>query len=481
MWPVPERRLAAALADVREQRGPLYAALADRLRLLVGDGRLPVGTRLPSERDLAAATGLSRATVTSAYRLLVDTGWAQARRGAGTWTRLPAEARGGGAWVPAPAEAGVYDLAHAAPPAPPQVHAAFAAALDDLPAHLPGHGYVPGGLPELRARVAARYTARGLPTDPEQVVVTAGALHAVAVALRVLAAPGDRVLVEHPSYPNALDAVTAAGAEPVPLPLEAEQPAAYAHDLHRLARQTAPRAAYLMPDFQNPTGLLATTDTRRRVAASLQQAGTVAIVDETLAELGLDTPAPEPFAVHARPESVVTVGSLSKCVWGGLRLGWLRADHDTARRLASAAARDQLSGPVLEQLAGCHLLDALDDVLGVHRPRLREQRDALLSAMTRRLPAWDVRRPEGGLVLWCRLPAAVSSALATTAENHGLRLAAGPRFGVGPAFEDRLRLPFTQPVDVLEPAVDLLAALVPLVSPQEPTQATTPQARALVV
>jgi DNA-binding transcriptional MocR family regulator len=459
--------LSSLLGEVRQQRGPLYVALADRLRLLVGDGRLPVGTRLPSERDLSAATGLSRATVTAAYRLLVESGWAQARRGSGTWTRLPAQHRDSGAWLPAPAEAGVFDLAHAAPSAPPQVHAAFAAALDELPTYLPGHGYYPHGLPELRARIAERYTSRGLPTGPEQVVVTAGALHAVTVALRVLAGAGDRVLVEHPSYPNALDAITTAGAEPVPMQLEAPQPATFARDLHRIARQTAPRVAYLMPDFQNPTGLLAPTDTRRRVATSLQQTGTVAIIDETLVELGLDTSAPEPFAVHARPESVVTVGSLSKCVWGGLRMGWLRADPDTARRLSLASARDQLSGPVLEQLAGCHLLDVLGDVLDTQRPRLRSQRDALLSALAQRLPGWHVQVPEGGLVLWCQLPAPISSALASTARNHGIRLAAGPRFGVGSAFEDRLRLPFTQPADVLERAVERLAETAAIVTPQE--------------
>ena len=189
-------RLGELVGRFGDERPPLYAALAGRLRLLVADGRLPVGTRLPPERDLAAVLHVSRATVTAAYGRLREDGWADARQGSGTWTRLPAGPELG-SWVPAPAEQGVIDLAHAAPAAPPQVSAAFAAGLEDLPRLLPSHGYAPLGLPELRARIADRFTARGLPTTPEQVLVTGGALHATAIALSVLAGPGDGVLVEH--------------------------------------------------------------------------------------------------------------------------------------------------------------------------------------------------------------------------------------------------------------------------------------------
>src|SRR5680860_1586650 len=97
---VAARRLADLVGDLSHDRPPLYAALAARLRLLVGDGRLAVGARLPAERDLASALHLSRATVTAAYGRLRDDGWAGARQGSGTWTRLPA-GPDVGAWVPA--------------------------------------------------------------------------------------------------------------------------------------------------------------------------------------------------------------------------------------------------------------------------------------------------------------------------------------------------------------------------------------------
>jgi DNA-binding transcriptional MocR family regulator len=467
-------RLTALLGSLAGERPPLYAALAARLRLLVGDGRLPVGVRLPAERELAAALGVSRATVAAAYGRLREDGWADARQGAGTWTRLPAGPwTPATSWLPGPTEPGVTDLAHAGPSAPPEVPAAFAAALGDLPRYLPGHGYHPMGLGELRARIADRYTARGLPTTPEEVLVTGGAVHAVSVALETLVPRGGKVLVEHPSYPNALDAITALGRRGVPVAVSPDEPDEVARDVHRTVRASGPHAAYLMPDFQNPTGMLLDVAQRRRVAASLAQRDVVAVVDETLVDLGLDRAAPEPFAAIARPDLAVSVGSMSKSFWGGLRVGWLRAEQSMIRRLATVAGRTQLSGPLLEQLAACHLLDVADAVLTARRDQLREQRATLVAALARHLPDWEAPVPPGGLVLWCRLPAAYSSALVTAAATHDLLLAAGPRFGTGHALDDRLRLPYTQPSPVLARAVEQLAHVVaglPTAAPGAPRE-----------
>jgi DNA-binding transcriptional MocR family regulator len=371
--------------------------------------------------------------------------------------------------VPAPAAPGVLDLAHAAPPAPPEVGAAFTAALADLPRLLPGHGYAPHGLPELRARIADRFTDRGLPTTAEQVLVTGGALHAVAVALQVLARPGGGVLVEDPTYPNVLDALRQQGCAPVPVGVDADDPDGAVRALTRGALQTRPSAAYLVPDFGNPTGMLLDDAARRRLAVGLEQAGTVAVVDETLVELGLDTDPPAPFAAAARPGAVVTAGSMSKAFWGGLRLGWLRAEPEVVQRCARVLSGSQMALPVLEQLAACHLLDGAAAALPASRARLRAQREGLVTALAERLPAWQVRVPAGGLVLWSRLPPGTSStALAAAAGDHGLRLAAGPRFSASGGGDDRLRLPFTRPVDELEQAVTRLVALVDAASAGRP-------------
>src|SRR5690348_9058663 len=189
--------LARLLGSWRSS-GPAYLALARAVRLLVLDGRLPLRTRLPGERELAEALGVSRTTATAAYAELRSEGFLASRRGAGSWTRLPADP--GVPVVPPPSAADVIDLSCAACAAPEgALHGALEAAAAELPRHLPGPGYDPAGLPVLREAIAAHLSARGLATSAEQVLVTAGAQHAWTLLLRVLSGPGDRVLTEHPT------------------------------------------------------------------------------------------------------------------------------------------------------------------------------------------------------------------------------------------------------------------------------------------
>ena len=448
------RRLAELVGDLAADRPPRYAALAGRVRMLVADGRVPLGTRLPAERDLATALALSRATVTAAYARLREDGWAVARQGAGTFAALPAGPHRG-AWVPGPLDDGTIDMAHAAPAAPACVPAAFATALAELPRHLPQHGYHPGGLPELRARIAERYTARGLPTTPEQVLVTAGALHGVATAFQTLLQRGQRLLLEQPTYPNAQDAARSLGARILPTALDPDDPDAWLEVAERTLVSARPTAAYLMPDFQNPTGRLLDTHGRERLARALRRAGTTAVVDEAFADLWLESPPPPPLAAFGTGH--LSVGSLSKSFWGGLRIGWVRGEADVVRQLTAVAVRSTMSGPVVEQLAACALLDGAEAALADSRRNLRHRRDVLIGALRQHLPEWRVPEPAGGLMLWCGLPERRSRALVAAAQRHGLHLAPGPLFGTGHALDDRLRLPFTHPPDVLEKAV---AALV---------------------
>src|SRR3954468_3961503 len=316
--------LARLLGAWRSTR-PAYRALAAAIRLLVLDGRLPLRTRLPGERELAAALGVSRTTAAAAYAALRDEGFLTSRRGAGSWTSLPADRRAAPGGLEAPAEADVIDMSAAATAAPEgALHRALAAATAELPRHLPGTGYDAVGLPALRAAIAARFCERGAPTAAEQVLVTAGAQHAFALLLRVLAGPGDRVLVDHPTYPNALDAVRAAGARPVPVALASD-----GWDLDMLEatlRQSAPRLAYVIADHHNPTGLTLDAGGRARAVELARATRTPLVVDETMAELTLEPGAepPAPVAAHdPAGETVVTIGSASKAFWAGLRIGWV--------------------------------------------------------------------------------------------------------------------------------------------------------------
>jgi DNA-binding transcriptional MocR family regulator len=456
-------RVATLVGDF--DRRPAYAGLAEALRLLVGDGRISLGVRLPSERDLTAALDVSRTTVTRAYALLREGGYAEARRGAGTYTRVP----GGRSRAhdrsllprPPPGEehaGGTIDLNCAAPSAPTGIATAYAEASDALPAYLGGHGYFPLGVPELQAAIAAAYDARGLPTEPEQVMVTPGALSAASIVAQAFTGPGERVVVESPTYPNATQAIRHAGARLVAAPVDPD-----GWDLDAtgaVLRQTSPRLAYLIPDFQNPTGHLMTEAQREVYAAHLRRAGTVAVVDEAHQQLALDEETaaamPRPFAAHS--PTAITIGSASKSFWGGLRLGWLRAPLEVMDRLLGARVGLDLGAPVLEQLVLARLLGRAEEVLAENRSRLRSQRDALVAAVGEHLPDWRFRVPAGGLALWCELPAPLGTAVVTEAERRGVVLAPGPVFAVEGGLDRYVRIPWTRPADELEGAVRRLAA-----------------------
>ncbi len=448
--------LARLLGEWRSA-GPAYAALALALRLLVLDGRLPLRTRLPGERDLAQALGVSRTTATAAYAALREQGFLASRRGAGSWTRLPADV--------APAQAGerlagpaLIDLSCAACSAPEgALHAALTRAAAELPRHLPGPGYDAAGLPVLRAAIAEHLSARGLPTTAEQVLVTAGAQGAWTLLLRAFAGPGDRVLTDHPTYPAALDAIRAIGARPVPVPLLSES-----WDLDMLSatvRQAAPRLLYVIPEHHNPTGLTMSAADRERLVALARVTNTPLIADETIAGLELDGAVPPPPLATFDPggETVIATGSMSKTFWAGLRVGWVRASPTLVQRLAAVRAALDISSPVLEQLIGAELLADAGVLLPRQRAAARERRDVFAAALRRHVPEWRFRVPAGGLSLWVELDQPRSTALAAVADRHGLRVAAGPRFGVDGAFERFVRLPYSLPADTLEDAAARLA------------------------
>ncbi|MBD8868971.1 MocR-like transcription factor YczR [Nocardioides donggukensis] len=447
-------RVATLVGDF--PRSPAYVGLADALRMLVTDGRIPHGTRLPSERDLTAALAVSRTTVTRAYAELRERGYAEARQGAGTFTRLPGGPDRATDRTLTPRAGGrdLIDLTCAAASAPPGLAAAYEAALTDLPAYLSGHGYFPAGLPELQRAIAARYDARGLPTDPDQVMVTPGALAGTAVVARACTDPGDRVLVETPGYPNAVHALTQRSTRIVGTAVDPD-----GWDLDAVAaaiRQASPTAAYLVPDFQNPTGNLMSDADRARYARELARSRTLAIVDEAHQSLALDgQPMPRPMAAHVEEAGgeAVTVGSASKMMWGGLRLGWIRVPHGRRDAVTRARLMLDLGAPVLEQLTLTRLLADPEPVVAAHRDRLREQRDRLAAAVRAELPDWEFRLPGGGLALWCRLPVPLSSRVVAEAEALGVALAPGPVFARAGGHEHFVRLPWTRPADELEEAV----------------------------
>ncbi|MBL7256613.1 PLP-dependent aminotransferase family protein [Paractinoplanes lichenicola] len=441
-------------------RSPDYAALAAAVRGLLSDGRLPLGVRLPAERELAESLAVSRTTVSAAYRTLRETGHLTSRRGAGSWTTLPHGHRvaTSGLWA-AGDDHDMIDLGVAASAAPGELVPAARAAADDLPRYLGSAGYHPTGLMELRDAVAEGYRKRGVATSAEQILITAGTQQALDLVLRLSVPAGSPVLVEAPTYPNALAALAARRARINTHGLDAET-GWDGEMLLGALRQTRPRLSYVIPEFHNPTGHLMSADLRERLAATAHATGTELVVDESWVDLALEgQEMPPPVAVFDRHSRVVSIGGMSKGYWGGLRIGWVRASAPLVQRLAAIRVGVDMASPVLEQLVAVRLLDQAAQVLGERRLRLRERRDVLAATLRRLLPEWSFVLPRGGASLWAELDGPISSALARAAEDVGVRLAPGPRFGLDGTLERFLRLPFTLPGEDLTEAVRRIASV----------------------
>ncbi|MCF6386934.1 PLP-dependent aminotransferase family protein [Mycobacterium sp. MBM] len=433
--------------------GPAYLGLADAIRLLIVDGRLPVGSRLPSERALADALRVSRTTVTAAFNALREDGYLHARRGARSTASLPPRPQAAAA-----ADAPTMSLAAAALSAPSAaVLEAFADAARDITPYLAEPGHELTGVAALRTAVAERYCARGLPTEPGQIMITSGAQHAIGLVLTAFTQPGDRVLVEQPSYHGALSAISTAGARAVPVSLN--ETGWELDAVHAAIRQLAPALAYVIPDNHNPTGFTMPPMQRKLLGRIISETRTRTIVDESILDMWIDEEPPTPLAaaVGSRQDLVLTIGSMSKSFWGGLRIGWIRAEPATLAAIAAIRSAVDLGTPILEQLTAARLLRTRDLVLPERRALLLARRAFLIELLARRLPDWRPGPGRGGMSLWVQLPAPMSTALSAAASRLGLDLPAGPRFGVDGTLERFVRVPYALPEPQLEAAVEVMA------------------------
>jgi len=182
-------------------------------------------------------------------------------------------------------------------------------------------------------------------------------------------------------------------------------------------------------------------------------------MDETMTDVWLDEPVPAPAAaaMATRRDLILTVGSMSKSFWGGLRIGWIRAERGTLATIAAVRPSIDMGTPIVEQLAAAILLDNTDDVLPERREILQTRRALLLSLLRQHIPDFQPGPGAGGMALWVQLPSPMSSALSAAASRLGLDLPPGPRFGVDGTLERFVRIPYTLPVDQLAEAVELLA------------------------
>jgi len=465
------RELAGVLGKWSEGEGPVYRRLAKALAAAIERGEIEPGTRLPAERVLSGALAVSRTTVVSAYERLRSDGCVESRRGSGTRVR-GALSRGPGlrlredpsgsfrrhpvyrSLVDGPGDTIEFLGAHLPAPEmlPRELVRIEEKALRELAR---GPGYLPMGLPALRAAVASHLTGWGVPTTEEQVLVTHGAQQAIGLAGALFLERGDAVVVEDPTYLGSIDIFSGLGARLVAVPVGGDAP--WVARLKELMARTAPRLVYLMPTYHNPTGAVMPEASRRALARLSREMRIPILEDNTLADLSLSGKPPAPIAAYDPAAPILTVGSLSKLFWGGLRIGWIRASEDLLARITRLKIMADLGGSLVGQLGAVRLFAETESVKRARRGEMRERLDRLTKLLARHLPSWKWTMPAGGLSLWVRLPQGDANAFAQVAMRHGVAVVPGSLASPGGGCADHLRLPFVLDAPAMKEGVERLA------------------------
>ena len=321
---------------------------------------------------------------------------------------------------------------------------AYRAVLEEVPERALQYSTTEGE-PVLRAALAERTSARGLATDADDVLVTTGSQQALSLLATALIEPGDTVLVESPCYLAALQAFGFAGARVVAVPGDDEglDPVA----LEELVVRERPKLLYTVPTFQNPTGRTMSAGRRAAVASVAARCGLWIVEDDPYGELRFEGERVPWIAAHEEVhDRVVLLGSFSKVMAPGLRLGWLRAPGGLRRACAVAKQAADLHTPTVNQLAAARYLADRD--LDAHVRRVAgvygERRDAMLAGLADALPEGSTwTRPEGGMFLWVRLPSSYdTTALLPQVVARNVAYVPGAPFYAGEPDRSTLRLCF---------------------------------------
>jgi 2-aminoadipate transaminase len=278
--------------------------------------------------------------------------------------------------------------------------------------------------------------------DPARVLITTGSQQGLDLVAKVLVDSGSKVLVETPTYLGALQAFAPMEPEVVGIPGDAE-----GLDVSELVRQRAgARFLYVLPNFQNPTGRTMSEARRQALVQAARELSLPIVEDNPYGDLWFDAPPPLPLAAR-NPEGSIYLGSFSKVLAPGLRLGFLVAPEAIAPKLLQAKQAADLHSPGFNQRMVVEVMrDAfLDRHVPTIRALYRSQRDAMLAALAREMQGLDVRwnTPDGGMFLWARLPAGVRAIdLLPRAVERGVAFVPGAPFYAGEPDERALRLSF---------------------------------------
>ena len=477
---------------------PLARQIQAHLERLVREGLLPPGAKLPATRELADELGVNRATVVLAYEELVAAGWARARVGQGTFVaERPAE-RGELDAVPArrtaPIEwaeifsraaqiiggederrrgrvtptggAGVISFAGGMPDSALFPTDAFRRALNEV-IRREGEAllqyYPVAGYPPLRRYLSTYLLRFGLEASPDEILIVNGSQQGFDLIARTLIDPGDPVAIEQPTYPRAMQVFRSFGAQLIAVPWDEAGPRPDVFE--RVLERHGPKLFYCQPTCHNPTGLGMTGDTRRRLLAAAARHQVPIVEDGFDGSLYYGDRPPGPLKAQDTDGVVIYIGTFSKILFPGLRLGWLVAPPPVMERLQAAKQLADLHTSALIQAAVHRFCERR--LLDRHAARVvreyRRRRETLLTALARRLPkgtTWT--EPAGGFSLFVTLPDGLTaSRLVPLALEHGVAFTAGDAFFLGSGDTRTLRLSFSAiPTEQIDRGVQRLAEAI---------------------
>jgi DNA-binding transcriptional MocR family regulator len=321
------------LPELSDKSGPRYKAIADAIAAAVADGELEPGDRLPAQRELAYRLGVTVGTVSRAYSLAERNGLLAGEVGRGTFVRDRQSHAGPDMLLPVSdvtVDLGINMACgpeHGTALRAALARLAEAGGLENLLPYMPLGGHI-----EHRAAGAGWLTGRGVDVAPEQVVLTNGAQHGLAVALAAAAEPGATVMVESLTYAGVLGTASFVGRRIAGVAMDEDGVLPDALDMTAL--RTGAKVAVLVPTIHNPTALVMSEARRQAIAEVARRRNLIVIEDDVYGRLPVDSPPPLAAII---PERTIYVSSASKTLAPGLRVGWVVAPPDYVAAIAGAA------------------------------------------------------------------------------------------------------------------------------------------------
>ncbi|WP_438765423.1 PLP-dependent aminotransferase family protein [Kushneria sp. TE3] len=409
--------------------GPRYRALANAIERAINEGELPPGERLPPQRRLADALGVTVGTITRAYALVEQSGLVSAQVGSGTFVKAERACEGFARVIKAPHE-GLVDLGMSLPPPHPERQASlarFMTAITQDPAALDQAINYPldDTMATQRRRYADWLTSQGLAVDADELLITQGGTNGITLALSVLLSPGDRLAAEALSYPGVISTARERSLKTVAVPFDEE-----GIDVEALAarHERSPfKALYLMPEHHNPT-TVQLSEKRREALVALARERDFWLIEDGVMHLPLEARGTPLYQLA--PERTIFVFSVAKILGGGLRSGVVRAPASLLAQLR-IALRNQCWAPpaLISEIAGRWLESNDADRLLAWQFEELEARQAMVREA---LGGFEVAMRRGGFYAWLTLPGEHrAQALVETLEQSGVRVAPAETFCVG--------------------------------------------------